>query len=66
MGEEQGSRLDNFFIESNHKIMLISRSEKLINSSCMTPEQRNHMLVAQAVCSSSLSEDSCQARKEMW
>ncbi len=36
----------NLFIESNHKIMLISRSGKLINSSGMTPEQRNHMLGA--------------------
>jgi hypothetical protein len=50
--------LDNFFIESNHKIMRISRSEKLINSSGMTAEQRNHMLGA--VWSSSLSEDLCQ------
>ena len=48
----------NFFIESNYKIMRIFRSEKLINSSCMKPEQRNHMLGA--VWSSSLSEDSCQ------
>ncbi len=59
MEREEGSRLDNFLIESNHKIMLISRSEKLINSSGMTPEQKNHMLGA--VWSSSLSEDSCQA-----
>jgi hypothetical protein len=44
--------------------MRISRSEKPITLSGMTPEHRNHML--RAVWSSSLSEDSCQARKEMW
>ncbi len=34
---EPGSSVgDNLFIESNHKIMLISRSEKLINCSEMT------------------------------
>ena len=28
-------RLDNYYIELNHKIMWISRSEKLINSCCL-------------------------------
>ncbi len=57
-GSVVGMSHNIFFIESNHKIMRISRSEKLINSSRMMPEQRNHMLGA--VWSSSLSEDSCE------
>ncbi len=48
----------NLFIELNQ---LISRSEKLINRSGVTPEQRNHMLGA--VWSSSLSEGCVRREK---
>ena len=63
-GGEQGlSMRDNLFIESNHTIIQISCSEKLIKSSGMTPEQRSHMPLA--VWSSSLSEGHVR-REKRW
>ena len=60
-GYSRGGRGYILLIESNHKIMRISRSEKLINRSGMTPEQRNHMLGA--IWSSSLSEGNVRREK---
>ena len=63
-GGEQGLGTgDNLFIVSNHTIIQISCSEKLINSSGMMPEQRNHFHLA--VWSSSLSEGYVR-REKRW
>jgi hypothetical protein len=60
-GEAEESPGDILFIESNHKIIQISCSEKLINSSAMTLERRDHLPCA--VWSSSLSEVSFMREK---
>ena len=63
-GGEQGLGMgDNLFIASNHITIQISCSEKLINSSGMTPEQRSQIPLA--VWSSSLSEGYVR-REKRW
>ena len=61
-GGTRVSRGDILFIESNHEKIQISCSERLINSSGMTLEQRKHM--PGAIWSSSLSAVSFMCEKQ--